>query len=50
MTIFLRLVAVLAKYGSRAVSYAWANKGTILRLIERGFSISYLVQWVRDHI
>jgi len=50
MSIFFRLVAALAKYGSKAVSYAWAHKSTILKYIERGFSVSWLVDWVRDRI
>jgi hypothetical protein len=50
MITFLKLVSALAKYGSKAVSFAWAHKGTILKLIERGFSVGYLISWVRDRI
>ena len=50
MGIFLKLVAALAKYGKKAVAFAWSHKGTILKYIERGFSIAWLIDWVLDHI
>ena len=50
MITFLKLVSALARYGSKAVSFAWDHKGTILRYIERGFSLGWLVDWVRDRI
>ena len=50
MITFLKLVKALASYGAKAVKYAWDHKGTILKYIERGFSIGWLVDYVRDHI
>jgi hypothetical protein len=50
MIIFLKLVKALAKYGSKAVKFAWAHKKTILKYIERGFTLAWLVDWVRDNI
>lgn len=50
MSIFLKLVAALAKYGKKAVAFAWAHKGTILKYIERGFTIGWLIDYVLDRI
>jgi hypothetical protein len=50
MTLFFKLVAALVKYGKKAVAYAWAHKGTILKIIERGTTIGYLISYVLDRI
>lgn len=50
MFTFLKLVKALAQYGTKAVKYAWDHKGTILKIIERGTTVGYLVKWVLDRI
>jgi len=50
MFTFLKVVAALAKYGQRAVSFAWAHKSEILRMIERNLAISAIIQWVKNRL
>lgn len=48
MAIFYRVLAAGAKYGTRFAKYCWANKGKILNWIERGFSVGWIVDQVRQ--
>ncbi|WP_018350310.1 aureocin A53 family class IId bacteriocin [Longispora albida] len=38
-----QLIKAGAKYGKRFADWVWANKGTILRWISAGYSISEIV-------
>ena len=50
MFTFYELVKALAKYGKKAVAYAWAHKGAILKLIEQHTTVGRLVKYVLDRI
>ena len=44
---FLRVVAALAQYGSRAVSWAWSNRRTIELWLARGMGVAAVVDQIR---
>lgn len=49
MAIFLKVVAALAKIGpkaAKAISWAWANKGTIINWINGGYTVYQIVQMI----
>lgn len=45
---FLRVVQLLAKYGSRAVQWAWANKGRILDWLNAGAAVEWVVNKIKQ--
>jgi ferric iron reductase protein FhuF len=45
---FLKVVQILAKYGSKAVQWAWANKGKILDWINAGQAIDWVVEKIKQ--
>jgi hypothetical protein len=47
MGIFLKVVQFLAKYGPRAVSWAWANKKTILDWVGRGLTFDWIYNQIK---
>lgn len=47
MGAFLKIVGLLAKYGTKAVNWAWANKGTVLNWINAGQAIDWIVSRIR---
>ena len=50
MTAFLRIVAALAKYGKRAVDWAWANRQKIEIWLGRGLSVATIVELIRQQL
>lgn len=47
----VKMAAVLkaiAKYGSKAVKWVWANKSTILKWLDRGMSVAWIVDTIRQ--
>lgn len=47
MSVFLRVVAALAKYGNTAVRWAWANRSTIERWIAQGMAIDWIINQIK---
>ncbi len=47
MSAFLRLISMLAKYGKRAVDWAWKNKDRILRWITDGMAIEWIINQIK---
>ncbi len=45
---FLKVVQLLAKYGSKAVQWAWANKGKILDWLNAGQAIDWVVSKIKQ--
>ena len=48
MSIFLRIVGILANYGKRAVDWAWRNKDLILNWIRDGLAIDAIISRIRQ--
>jgi hypothetical protein len=44
---FLRIVQIMSKYGPRATKWCWDNKGTILKWINAGMGIEWIVNQIR---
>lgn len=42
------VLKAIAKYGSKAVKWVWANKSTILKWLDRGMSVAWIVDTIRQ--
>ncbi|MBF1677313.1 MAG: aureocin A53 family class IId bacteriocin [Scardovia wiggsiae] len=47
MGAFFRLLSILARYGARAVQWAWAHRGTVLRWIGAGQAIDWVIKQIK---
>lgn len=45
-TLFYRLLSALARYGSRAVNWAWANRARIFDWFARGYTIDWIINYI----
>ena len=50
MTVFLKVVAAMAKYGKRAVSWCWAHRDEIMRWISSGASVTVIIEWIKNRL
>lgn len=50
MTIFSKIVSIMAKYGSRATKWCWAHRDEILRWIGGGASVTVIIGWIKDRL
>jgi len=44
MTLFLDLISQL---GSKGVEWAWKNQSKVMDLINRGFSVKYIINYIK---
>lgn len=49
MLAFLRLVSILARYGSRFVSWAWAHRDFVIWLISQ-LGVGAAIEWILRHV
>lgn len=47
-SIFLRIIALIAKYGKRAVNWCWANRGRIYDWIRNGMAIDWIINRILE--
>ncbi len=45
---FIKLLQLLAKYGKRAVDWAWANKDLIFKWIGQGAAIDWIINKIKQ--
>lgn len=50
LTAFLKIVAAVAKYGSKAVKWANDHKKTIYRWLEAGMTASTIIDLIRQAV
>lgn len=48
MTIFLRILQLIAKYGKRAIDWCWANKDRILNWIRNGMALDWIINKIKE--
>ena len=47
-SIFLRIVALIAKYGKRAVDWCWANRNRIYDWIRNGMAVDWIINRILE--
>lgn len=45
---FMRVIRALAKYGKKAVQWAWDHKGQVMDWINVGQGVDWIVQKIRS--
>lgn len=48
MSIFLRILALIAKYGKKVIDWCWANKDTILKWVRDGMAIDWIIAKIKQ--
>ncbi|MBD7913471.1 aureocin A53 family class IId bacteriocin [Clostridium cibarium] len=41
------VIKAVAKYGSKAIKWVWANKATVLKWLDRGMTVAWIANEIR---